>query len=341
MDFSEGSAKAHMIELYVEFNYPSLEKFRTILKNHRVKASTKEISEVMKLFPVRELHAPSYDAVDKQQYITSLYPFEMIQIDLLDYSKYSTRNRNYKYLLIGVDIFSRKAFAQPIKEKTPQQVKRAFETFSIIPTSVYHDSGNEFKGEFLKYLDDNDIINMSARLGTHHSLGVVDKFSRTIKTMISKFMTANNTANYIDALDALIDIYNRTPHSSLLDYTPNEVLGDLTIRNKIQKMNFEKIKFNNELVAENQSKLSIGDEVRLKLKKKIFQKGYEQTYSTQTYPIVGFDGNNVIIKDDERKRNIPFHDVKQSFAKSVDSNKDKKTLDNLARSRARLAREGI
>ncbi len=160
--------------------------------------------------------------------------------------------------------------------------------------------------------------------------------------MISKFMTSNNTAKYIDALQGLIEIYNRTPHSSLLDYSPDEVLKDSVVRNRIQELNFEKMDYNKELIQSNLSKFSIGDDVRLKLKKRNFQKGYEQTYSSETYKVLGFKGNNVIIEKDERETIIPFNDVRLSFAsQSQEKNTEKSTLDNLARQRARIAREHL
>jgi hypothetical protein len=318
-----------------------LEKFKIILKNHKVKASHREIVDIMKTFSVRELHAPNYDAVDKQQFIILFYPLEMLQIDLLDYTKYATKNKNYKFILIGIDIFSRKAFAEPIKAKTPRNVLEAFQNFDIMPTSVYHDSGNEFKGEFLLYLKDNDIMNVVSRIGNHHSLGVVDKFSRTLKTMISKVMTVNDTATYIDILKTLIDVYNRTPHSSLLDFSPNEVMRNSTVRNKILELNFEKLRYNKELIDAEKSKFSVGDDVRIKLKKKGFQKGYEQTYSSETYKVLGFNGNNIILDFDGEEKEFPSNEIKLSFSSHSGEGKEKSNLDQQARTRARLAREGI
>jgi hypothetical protein len=44
----------------------------------------------------------------------------------------------------------------------------------------------------LKYLNDNDIINLTADVGNHNSLGVIDRFSKTFKNMIIKYMEAND-----------------------------------------------------------------------------------------------------------------------------------------------------
>lgn len=332
-------------KLFIDYNYPSIGKFKVILKKNGIKATHQEILNIQKKFSVKEIHRPIYDSVDKQMFITSIYPFEMVQIDLLDYTKYATRNKNYKYILIGIDIFTRKAFAQPIKEKTPNAVKNAFKKFdfgkNILPTSVYHDSGNEFKGDFLKYLDENDIVNLHAKIGNHHSLGIVDRFSRTLKTIIAKFMTANETAKYIDRLEELVDMYNQTPHISLLDYSPSEVINNISVQLKIQDLNFEKIDFNKELTELQQSRYSVGDNVRIKLKKRDFEKGYEPTYSNNTYKVVGVEEFNLVIDVDGKNKRFPFGDVLKSNNPESMNVKEKEKLDSLARARARLAREGL
>ena len=66
-------------------------------------------------------------------------------LDLLDYS-----NRNFPWILIGVDVFTRKAYAEPVKNETALLVLGAFQKFNIKTFTVVHDDGSEFKGAFLK-----------------------------------------------------------------------------------------------------------------------------------------------------------------------------------------------
>ena len=44
------------------------------------------------------------------------------QADIVDYSKYQTWNQGYKYILIVMDIFSRKAWAFPLKSKSRSEM---------------------------------------------------------------------------------------------------------------------------------------------------------------------------------------------------------------------------
>jgi len=188
-----------MEELYKKYNYPSVAKFKEILKQNNIKATNKEIDKFVKSRAVNLLHKPVSNYKLNYKFITTLEPFEMLQIDLLDYQKYSKTNKGYKFVLIGIDIFTRNAFAEPIKDKTPINVLEAFKRFDIKNlTSVYHDSGSEFKGVLLKYLNENKIIDLKADIEDHHSLGVVDRFSKTLKTIIAKYMTANETTKWQD-----------------------------------------------------------------------------------------------------------------------------------------------
>ena len=49
--------------------------------------------------------------------IISKYPNEILQADLLDMSNLSTSNSGIHYILLVIDIFTRKAYVQPLKIK--------------------------------------------------------------------------------------------------------------------------------------------------------------------------------------------------------------------------------
>ena len=52
-------------------------------------------------------------------------PHRFYQVDLLDTSKYSASNRDVKFLLTAIDVFSKYAWAIPIKNKTGVAVTEA------------------------------------------------------------------------------------------------------------------------------------------------------------------------------------------------------------------------
>jgi hypothetical protein len=252
-------------ELFEKYNYPSLNKFKQILKAEKI--DTNGVDKFIKEKSVLQIHKPVIEIKEKQKFIFSLNPFDMVQMDLLDYQKYSRQNKGYKYILIVVDIFTRLAYAEPINDNTPLSVLNAFKKFNIQCVSVFHDSVNEYQGKFLEYLNDNDIVNLKAEIGDHHSLGIIDRFSRTLKTIIAKYMTANNTTKYYDKLPNIISAYNKTPHSSLGDVSPDSVLTNKEHYEQVSKINIAKLVFNKSL-QRNKNKIAKGNYVRIKIKKK-------------------------------------------------------------------------
>jgi hypothetical protein len=102
----------------------------------------------------------------------------------------------------------------------------------LFSLSIFHDSGNEYKRVFLKYLNDNDIVDLKADIGDHNSLGVIDRFSKTFKTVVSKYMTINDTTKYYPEIDKIIKSYNNTPHNSLNNIKPETLCVPLKSNTK-------------------------------------------------------------------------------------------------------------
>jgi len=61
-----------------------------------------------------------------------------------------------------------------------------------------------------------------AEPGDHNLLGVIDRFSKTIKTLINKQFQKNDDTKWFDKLQKLIVAYNNTPHNGIDGMTPNE-----------------------------------------------------------------------------------------------------------------------
>ena len=84
-----------------------------------------------------------------------------------------------------------------------------------------------------------------------------------------KYFSANNTRKYIDVLDLLVEQYNNAIHSSI-KMTPVEASHEVN-ENKVWRNLYPE--FGGVTLI---PKFSIGDNVRITKKKKIFDKGYTQ-----------------------------------------------------------------
>ena len=73
---------------------------------------------------VHQLHKQQHK-ITKFIPITADHENEIMQLDMADLSDISTTNSNYKWLLCGVDVFTRKAYIIPMKNKTASRVTEA------------------------------------------------------------------------------------------------------------------------------------------------------------------------------------------------------------------------
>ena len=63
-----------------------------------------------------ELNKPSIKKFERQKLIVN-HINEIHSTDLVDMTQYSKMNRGYKYIFSNIDIFSKIAYAYPIKSK--------------------------------------------------------------------------------------------------------------------------------------------------------------------------------------------------------------------------------
>ena len=124
---------------------------------------------------------------------------------------------------------------------------------------------------------DNDIEVRYVDVGDHHKLGIVDRFVRSLREKINKYMAMYNTTKYINMLHKIIHGYNNSFHSGI-KRIPAEVgkndddIIQLTNR-KYNKAKQEEIRF------------SVGDQVRYILNRKQFEKNSLPKWSKMLHKI--------------------------------------------------------
>ena len=83
------------------------------------------------------------------------------------------------------------------------------------PNKIWVDKGNEFyNNSFKKWLQDNDIVMYSTN--NKGKSAVAERFIRTLKNKIYKYMTAISKNLYIDKLDDIVQEYNNTYHTTII-----------------------------------------------------------------------------------------------------------------------------
>ena len=114
-----------------------------------------------------------------------------------------------------IDISSKYVWIVPLKDKKGVSIVDPFQKIlddsDRKPNKIWVDKGSEFyNSSFKKWLKDNDIEMYSI-----HNEGksvVAERFIRTLKTKIYKYMTSVSKNVYIDKLDDIVGEYNNTYH---------------------------------------------------------------------------------------------------------------------------------
>ena len=155
-------------------------------------------------------------------------------------SKY---NKGIRFLLRVIDIFSKYAWVVPLKDKKGISIVKAFQIIlkqsNGKPNKIWVDKGSEFYNTyFKKWLRDNDIVMYSTR--NEGKPVVAERFIRTLKNKIYKYMTSLSKNVYTDKLDDIVDEYNNTYHTTIkmkpIDVKDNTYINaDKEINNKDPK----------------------------------------------------------------------------------------------------------
>ena len=134
--------------------------------------------------------------------------------DLVDMSPYSRSNSGYKYLLTVIDVFSKYGWIVPLKTKTGMEVAMALQqlfTDDTLPSRLWMDKGTEFYNQHVKRVLAASNVTVYSTENEEKS-SVVERWNRTMKYIMWKYFTANNTQKYIDLLPGMVEKYNSTYH---------------------------------------------------------------------------------------------------------------------------------
>ena len=129
-----------------------------------------------------------------------------------------TFNKGFRFLLSVIDIFSKYAWVVPLKDKKGISIVNAFQKIlkesDRKPNKIWVDKGSEFyNNSFKKWLKDNDIEMYSI-----HNEGksvAAERFIRTLKTKIYKYISSTPKNVYINKLDDIVNGYNNTYHRTI------------------------------------------------------------------------------------------------------------------------------
>ena len=240
---------------------------RKSMGNGTVKPSSLESSSSIL---ADELHKPVIKKFNKRK-VYSQFKDNIWGVDLADMQSLSRKNKDIKYLLCAVDLYSKYAFVIPLKDKKGISIVIAFDKIikqsNRKPHKIWVDQGSEFYNNgFKKWLSGNGIIMYSTYNGGKSV--VAERFIRTFKNRLYKHMTATGKNVYYDVLDDVFNKYNNT-ECNTIKMKPIDVKNNKKVY--IDEHN------------EKNSRFNVGDRVRISKFKNIFAKGYTPNWSTEIF----------------------------------------------------------
>ena len=113
----------------------------------------------------------------------------------------------------------------PFKNKTEDEVLLGTKLLLdvIKPEVLTTDLGSEYVSKkFKNLMEKHGIEHRTVPKFDHHRLWIVDRFIRTLRTKIEKYLIMHNTSNYFDVLPQIMESYNTSFHAGIKNI-PEEV----------------------------------------------------------------------------------------------------------------------
>lgn len=204
---------------------------------------------------------------------------EQWQADLADVTLIANLNQGYRFILTVIDIFSRYAWARPLKSKRGEEVAKAFKEIfdeGRIPKRIQTDQGREFYNRSVQSLFKEHNIELFS-VKSAYKAAIVERFNRTLKNRMWRYFTAESKQDWREVLQDVIHSYNHSIHRSIkrkpADVTAAEVCDMREeMANKIKP-------------PAGKDDILIGDTVRISKVKSVFEKGYLPNWTEEIFTV--------------------------------------------------------
>ena len=194
-------------------------------------------------------------------------------------SPFSRSNKSYKYLLTVIDVFSMYGWIVPLKTEIGKEVVLDFRKLFLAntpPSRLWTDKGT---GLYTQQLKAVLVVNNVTLYSTENEekSSILERWNRTMKNIMWKHFTANNTQMYTDVLSSMLEKYNNTYHRSI-----KLIPSDARNPAKYQHVhNALYAKFNARKATS--PKFHVGDKVRITRKKGTFEKGFIPNWTEEVF----------------------------------------------------------
>jgi hypothetical protein len=198
-------------------------------------------------------------------------------------------NKGFQYILILQDIFSRKVWASPLKSKHSSAVLEGLVKI-LKKMKPFHPEARFVIDRGTEYLNAKILttLNKFGLKVTHPSDGHASHVERANlslqRLLFQKMEEKGGARKWVPYLNDCLDIMNNR-HHRIIRMTPNEAEDDNNKLKVNKAMAIYRQKAIKKEVSKKHSKFKIGDLVRVKKEKRVFSRGYTQTFTNEIFKV--------------------------------------------------------
>lgn len=232
---------------------------------------------------VDEIHRSARKNFPRRKYLM-VGIYDTFQADLIEMIPFAEQNKEYRYILMVIDVFSKRAWARGLKNKTGQEVTRAMasifdENPNNIPRNLHTDDGKEFFNQnFQRLLKKHKINHYSTY--TKMKASIVERLNRTILNKLFRHFNLIGSHEWVSHLQRIIHNYNSTVHRTIK-------MRPIDVNEKNQQNLLHTVyKHNNCFNFGGKNKFNVNDYVRISKYKTLFEKGYTPNWTTEIFRVM-------------------------------------------------------
>lgn len=244
------------------------------------------------------------------------------QADLNVLTKLKADNDDFEYMLVCIDVLSRKMYAEPVLKKSAQYMQEAFDAIferaGTKPWRLYTDSGTEFESAAMRrYFKANDILKYHSSPEKALHATVAERANRTIKDRLYKYFSEYHTRRWIDDVQDIVDAINHSV-CRVTGMRPVDVTEENApeLRNRLYGNPFDEPR-----APRRKPRFKVGDFVRVQEERLVFAK-FLNTFTDKIFEIYRVErkqGQYVYHLRDELGRVLPGRFYDRDLVKTVSS----------------------
>ena len=154
---------------------------------------------------------------------------QIIGVDFIDMSTNIMKyNDGYRYILVCLDMFSRKVELTAFKNKTTVNYLKALKKYldnnkRFKYHRIFSDEDQAFlSNAAVRFYKKNKLIRYSVK-SRRFKNSIVERFIQTLRKYLFRYFTYNKTNKYIDILKTFQLKYNSTDHKGLCFKSPDQI----------------------------------------------------------------------------------------------------------------------